>query len=473
MNIYSCYKVKIQDAPKQELSDTAEAYQSALRFFLDVCLKEWESISAIHADPVTQKGLSDNTVRQQAIEALTHRTRSHALPKYDFDEQFPKFPSYLRRSVIMEALGMVQSYKSNLANWEALAKKNGKPKPPTVGRSFPSMYRGNCFLRLSEQTAKLKAWVRGTWDWVTVTLRKSDAAYIREHCINRKEGCPTLRRRGKNWFLDFPFEERAEINTTPIENRIALGVDLGINSAAVCSAIDAGGAVCGRRFLKLPYENDRLRRSCNLVRRAQRNGAKRMPHLWAGINGQNLAMAIKTARFIVQTALDFGAHVIVFEHLDLQGKKHGRLAQRLHLWNANAIQKMVEDMAHRNGIRVSRVNARNTSKLAFDGSGEVSRDKDNASLCTFTSGKRYNCDLSASYNIGARYFIRELLKPLPVTTRRLLEAEVPPIAKRTTYTLSTLSGLSAALSAPRQKQLSSAPYRAGAVRLPKGASAPF
>jgi len=96
-----------------------------------------------------------------------------------------------------------------------------------------------------------------------------------------------------------------------------------------------------------------------------------------------------------------------------------------------------------------------------------------ASLCTFTSGKRYNCDLSASYNIGARYFIRELLKPLPVTTRRLLEAEVPPIAKRTTCTLSTLSGLSAALSAPRRKQLSSAPYRAGAVRLPKGASAPF
>lgn len=52
MNIYSCYKIKIQDAPKQELSDTAEAYQSALRFFLDVCLMEWESISAIHADPV-------------------------------------------------------------------------------------------------------------------------------------------------------------------------------------------------------------------------------------------------------------------------------------------------------------------------------------------------------------------------------------------------------------------------------------
>ena len=473
MKIYSCYKVKIQDAPKHELTATAEAYQSALRFFVDVCLKKWDSIFSIHADPITQKGLSDNTIRKQYVEALTHQTKNNPLPRYDFDSSFPKFPSYLRRSAIMEALGMVQSYKSNLANWEVSARKNGKPKPPTVGRSFPFMYKGNCFLRISEDEAKLKAWVRNTWDWVTVTLRRSDLSYIREHCINRKEGCPTLRRRGKNWFLDFPFEERAELDKTPLKEKVALGVDLGINSAAVCSAIDAGGAVCGRRFLKLPHENDRLRRGCNLIRRAQRNGAKRMPHLWAGINGQNRAMAIKTARFIVQTALDFGAHVIVFEHLDLQGKKHGRLAQRLHLWNANTIQKMVEDMAHRNGIRVSRVNARNTSKLAFDGPGEVSRDKDNASLCTFASGKRYNCDLSASYNIGARYFIRELLKPLPVTTRRQLEAEVPSAVKRTTCALSTLSGLSAALSAPRRKPLNSAPYRTGAVQFPKGASVPF
>ena len=447
MKINSCYKVKIQDAPKHELEATSEMYQSALRFFLNVCLQDWDTISSIYADPVTQKGLSDNTIRQQIMEALTHRTKSNPSPKYDFDRQFYKFPSYLRRSAIMEALGMVQSYKSNLANWEASDRKKKKPKPPTVGHSFPSMYRGNCYVRVNENTVRIKVWIRNTWNWLTVTLREKDLSYIREHCINRKEGCPTLRRRGKNWFLDFTFVERAKLDDTPLRDRIVLGVDLGINSACVCSAINSGGAVCGRKFLKLPYENDRLRRSCNLVRRAQRNGAKHIPHLWAGVDGTNKALAIQAARFIVQTAIEFGAHVIVFEYLDLKGKKRGGMKQRLHLWNARTIQKMVMDMAHRNSIRVSRVNARNTSKLAFDGSGEVCRDADNASLCTFTSGKRYNCDLSASYNIGARYFIRELLKPLPVTTRRQLEAKVPSAVKRTTCTLSTLTDLSAALSA--------------------------
>lgn len=447
MKIHSCYKIKILDAPKRELEDTAGLYQSALRFYLDVCLKEWDAISAVHANPVTQKGLSDNAVRQQLVEKLTHRTRSNPSPRYDFDGSFYKFPSYLRRSAIMEALGMAQSYRSNLAGWEAAKKKSGKPKPPTAGRSFPSLYRGNCFVRVSGGKAKLKAFVRGSWDWVEVGLRKSDLAYIERHCIKRKEGCPTLRRRGKQWYLDTPFEERAELGKTPLRRRIALGVDLGINSAAVCSAINSDGTVLGRRFLKLPRENDRLRKSCNLIRRAQRNGAKRMPHLWTGVNGLNRAMAIETARFIVQAASDFGADVIVFEHLDLRGKKHGSMAQRLRLWNANAVQEMATDMAHRLGIRISRINPRNTSKLAFDGSGEVARDKDNASLCTFASGKHYNCDLSASYNIGARYFIRELLKPLPETARRLLEAKVPSAAKRTTCTLSTLIDLGAALAA--------------------------
>lgn len=106
MKINSCYKVKIQDAPKHELEATAEMYQAALRFFLDVCLREWDTISSVYADTVTQKGLSDNTVRVRLLEALTHRTKSNLSPKYDFDSQFYKFPSYLRRSAIMEALGM-------------------------------------------------------------------------------------------------------------------------------------------------------------------------------------------------------------------------------------------------------------------------------------------------------------------------------------------------------------------------------
>ena len=93
-----------------------------------------------------------------------------------------------------------------------------------------------------------------------------------------------------------------------------------------------------------------------------------------------------------------------------------------------------------------------TSKLAFDGSGEVLRGKNskrchnNYSLCEFSTGKLYNCDLNASYNIGARYFIRETLGGMTEKSRLSVLAKVPSLIRRSTCTLSTLYDLHAAVS---------------------------
>ena len=101
--------------------------------------------------------------------------------------------------------------------------------------------------------------------------------------------------------------------------------------------------------------------------------------------------------------------------------------------------------AHKNNMKISRICAKNTSKLAFDGTGVLKRDDNNKSNATFKSGKRYNADLNASYNIGARYFIRELLKPLQETVRSQILAKVPETVRRTTCTYSTLLKLNSAL----------------------------
>ena len=49
--------------------------------------------------------------------------------------------------------------------------------------------------------------------------------------------------------------------------------------------------------------------------------------------------------------------------------------------------------------------------------------------------------LNASYNIAARYFIREIIKPLSEKIRSQLEAKVPLLAARNQHTLSTLISL--------------------------------
>ncbi|MBP5427181.1 MAG: transposase [Clostridiales bacterium] len=433
MKIMTTYKVKIKDS-HGAFKDTVRLYRQAVDFIICVTLNEWEQVKSI------EKPLE----KQRAIECFIHYTRDNTNPKYDFDQRFGKFPSYLRRAAISEAIGKVSSYKSNYDNW--LANPRGKePSKPQAGYIYPAMYRDNCFVRTGTYTARLKVFIRNTWDWVDVKLKKSDVDYILRNCATRKECVPTLSRRGKNWYLDFVFEEKVKFENKQINKQIIIGVDLGINNSCTCVAMLSDGTVIGREILKLPREKDCLEHKLNKIKKAQQHGVHKMPRLWAKAKGINLSIANKTAQFIEKVAKFYCADIIVFEYLDLKGKKKGSKKQRLHHWKACAVQQIVTCKAHRNGVRISRVCAWNTSRLAFDGSGKVERDKDNYSMCTFTSGKRYNCDLSASYNIAARYFIREIIKSLPVKARLGIEAKVPQCTKRTTCTLSTLVSLNAEL----------------------------
>ena len=199
----------------------------------------------------------------------------------------------------------------------------------------------------------------------------------------------------------------------------------------------------GRKFIDFPSEKDRMYRVLGRIRRFQReHESVQTKSRWAYAKRLNIELGRKIAGAVTKYAKEKHADVIVFEHLETKGKISGRKKQKLHLWRKRDIQKRCEHQVHRNGIRVSRICAWNTSRLAYDGTGTVARDPKNHSLCVFQTGKRYNCDLSASYNIGARYFIRELLKPLPVTERSLLEAKVPAVKRRTSCVYADLRKLS-------------------------------
>ena len=227
-------------------------------------------------------------------------------------------------------------------------------------------------------------------------------------------------------------------------------VDLGINTDAVCTIIQADGTVLGRKFIDFPSDKDRLYHVLGRIRRFQRqHGSRQTQSRWAYAKRLNMELARKTAAAITTYAAENHTDVIIFEYLEMQGKISGTKKQRLHLWRKRDIQKQCEHQAHRQGIRVSRISARNTSRLAYDGSGLVVRNPENHSLCTFPTGKQYNCDLSAAYNIGARYFIRELLKPFSETERSLLEAKVPSVKRRTSCVYADLRLLSAELASQK------------------------
>ena len=429
MKITSTYSVRLRNF-NRVFDDTVEVYRHAVDYFIELVIANWNTHFA---------NLSRANDCIRVAEGLSVRTKKRLMTPYNFCHDFMKFPSYLRRAAIMAAYGQVSSYQTRLAQWKAKPGQKGRqPGLPKAGRSFPVMYRDNTFIRAGRNSVKLKVRIRNTWDWVDVELDKHDVDYIALHCAARNELSPALRKRGKKWYLDFSFEEKVILDKVSLDTQRVLGVDLGINNACVCSVMDSKGTIIGRRFKKLPVEQDSLERALRRIRKAQSNGAKRTPRLWARANGVNQDIAVKTANFIAGVANEFKVDVIVMEHLDLAGRKRGSKRQRLHHWRAKSVQKMVEHKAHRCGIRIRRVCAWNTSKLAFDGTGVVTRDTNNYSMCTFQTGKRYSCDLSSSYNIGARYFLREYEKSISVTKWRRISAKVPGCAKRVTRTLDTL-----------------------------------
>lgn len=446
MKIFSTYKARITNSSEVDkaCNDTTKKYQDALAFILSVVLESWDTLEQV----VPAKNVSLGQARQCMVERLIHKTKTNPSPAYpEFDARFYKFPSYMRRAAITEAIGMISSYKSNLTNWEENGKKGKRPRVPSVGRSFPAMYRGVCFIRTGQYTASIKVYVRNTWDWTSIDFRKSDMDYFEHHCQNRKLLVPTLRKRGHCWSLDFSFEERVNLKDgKPLKKTVVLGVDMGINSPCVCSVMTSDGTILGRCFCNLPREQDLLSHWLNKIKKSQRHGGRKNKLLWARVNHIRKEIAVKVMQFIVNVAAKYDVDVIVFERLNFKGRKRrGKWAQRLSLWQVNTIQKMVADNAHRLGMHITRVCPWGTSKLAFDGSGEVSRDDNNHALCTFANGKRYNCDLSASYNIAARYYIREIIKPLPEKARLDIQAKVPECSKRTACTLATLINLNAAL----------------------------
>lgn len=428
MQLTSSYKVKLQ-GEKAAIKNTTKIYQKAVKYLIGVVDTEWPALSAIY-DASTEKA-------QSAIERMVHSTKNNPWPKYDFDGAFYKFPCYFRRAAIRAALGAVSSHRSLLKNWEDAGQIGRKPKLTAKQNMIPVFFRDNmsrsdAMLLGNSKSVELKLHNGSDWVWASIPCRKQDIKYLVNHWQGVDVSAPALvaerKPHHKNvYYLRYAFEEKRNLSDQPLESTTILAVDLGLNTDAVCSVMKSDGTVVARKFIDFPMEKDRLYHLLNRIKRLQREhgSATGGKHEWSKARRLNENLARKISSAIVDFATLYGVNTIVFEHLDMQKKKHGSKKQRLQMWRKMDIQHRVEHQAHRRLMRVSRICACGTSCLAFDGSGRLERNHHNHSLAVFANGKQYNCDLSASYNIGARYFLREWCKLNP-----LLEGVLPKASQR-------------------------------------------
>lgn len=419
---------------------TMDIYRNAVSYLINITLLHYDDLLSIKA---TEHGTAQQ-LRRRYMELLIHTVKNHAAMYDSFDRKFYKFPSYLRRDAINTAIGKVFAYRSAVNNWEDSGCKGRKPFLNRTQDVMPCLYRGNTFIQ-NGSSVMIKVYNGHDWIWINAALRETDINYIKRHVSNWKESAPVLTRRYHKYELRFTYSKSEKEFSRFVKDQdvdTAIGVDLGINTDAVCSVVHSDGTVTGECFINFSVEKDRMDGLLNTIKKAQQHGNYRNHRLWRFVNNYNTAVAKKTASEIVSFAVEHHAQVIAFEYLKMTGKHRGSKKQRISLWRKREIQHRTEEIASRYGIRITYICAANTSRLAFDGSGKVCRGTDagftTEKLCRFQNGKVYNCDLSASKNIGARYFIRVLLKSMPVKVLLSVQAKVPELDRRTHCTLATL-----------------------------------
>ena len=422
------------------VANTLALYNSALNYVCDVVLKHYDEIKELN-----------NLEGRMYLEHLIHNTKNN-IAKYDFDSMYYKLPCYLLRDIESKAIGHIFSYKSNLDNYkkERYNKisngKKFKKREPSLSKCnlLPSFYKGNMYKMISDNKIALKIYEDKDWKYEEFKLKKNDLKYINK--INGKRYNPEIKIIGKKIYIKFTFEiEDLKLQDKELNKRIICGVDLGVNNDATISIMNYEGTILGRHFINT-NNKDLMNHLLNKKRKIQRNSGNykylRNLHINNKINSINENIVNHTVNQIIKICLSYGVDVIVFENLRHKFKRAKRsFRARLHRWRKIAIYNKAYEMAHRNGIRVSTVNPNGTSRYAYDGSGEVERDNDNYSICKFVSGKIYNCDLSASYNIAARYYIRETLKPLDVNSRSELETKASLALSGTKLTYNTFKVL--------------------------------
>lgn len=387
------------------LRQTVVEYRRLVQALVGVVFVHWPRI-----------GASETPLRD--VELLIHQTTKNPTPRYRyFREHFYKFPSYYRRVAINEAIGQASSFVTRYSAWQSGQRSRRSALPPRLNGnsgSWPTLYRGQC-VKFDEQyqTAEIKVFNGQDWVWITAPIARKR----QRHTVStNKLLSPKLVLTGKRFSLSVPFKIKVKQRSL---GETVCAVDLGINTTATASIVHQDGTVTARKFIHFAADIDRrdkrLKRISKKARLTMGPGGSLSTGFCKGLYRKakhiNLNITQHTSKQLLDFAKKHNCAVVVFERLKgfrpTGGKKGSSLRQRFHGWLHRRIVDLTQQKFQEIGGRLAFVNPFQTSKRAYDGSGMVRRDASNYALAAFSSGKQYNADLSASYNIGARFWHKQ------------------------------------------------------------------
>lgn len=385
------------------LLKTVNEYRRLVRALIGVVYTHWVDIAE-----------AKDTI--SVVESLIHPTKKRPEVKYRyFNWAFYKFPSYLRRAAIHNAVGQVSSFVTRYDLWQRRIRSRRDALPPRLTAKtgvYPSLYQGQCILLGREnKTAQIKVFTGTDWVW---SKSISVSGFRERHlCSENERKSPQLVVNEQVCQLSVPFQINSQQR---VDSNLVLAVDLGINTTATAVVASSDGTVMHRAFLHygkdIDHRDQRLKRISKKARLTGKLCKGFCRGLYRKANHINQQIAQSCSKQLVRIAKTFGVKTIVFEHLKgwrpKGGKKRSTLRQRFHGWLHRRLAELTHMKWTELGGSVDYVLPQYTSQYAYDGSGKVSRHQNNYALAVFATGKRYNADLNGSLNIAARYWYKKL-----------------------------------------------------------------
>jgi IS605 OrfB family transposase len=438
---------------KQQLLLTVQEYRAYLRPLVVLVNAQWLNLVNL-----------TSSERINAVEKMIHSTAKNPSPKHRYFQvvakkrtSMLKFPSYLRRAAIADAIGIVSSFQTRYREWQSgIRSKRSSltPRLTAMCNSYPAFYKGQQVLYgANYESVRLKVWNGSDWLW-TGEIKVKTFGNHRHQVPGNEMQSPSLVVNKKKCQLSMPVKVK---KVALPDAEFVVSVDLGINNAATAAVVGKTGTVKARKFINPAKDIDRRRlRRLMIAKRSTTTASLTRDKLPKGFcrglyrksSHINREISRKVAREVVAFALEHDVKVIVLENMAgwkaKAGKRGTLLKQKFHLWCHRQIVLLIKQRWAELGGTVKEVNPKYTSAYGFDGSGRVKRSKQNYSLARFSTGKQYNADLNAAYNIGARYWY--CLEVGDKTFSRVFDSKSSDGTLRTPVTLGTLTRLKGVLS---------------------------
>jgi IS605 OrfB family transposase len=366
------------------------------------------------------------------LERLTHKTRDNPSPPFPL--MWGDIPAMFRRACINTALGLARSFFSNLNRWkEKKARTEAKgrrftERPPVPPREwkYPTLFYAGQYKGYTGKVIMLKLYDGSTWRWVKFHLTG------RQIPDGWDVGCPHAVIKKNRIELHFPIEkEKPKVKKVAEQVKEPdlkiCAVDLNINDRlAVCGIFKSNGTQVATRFIRGGNSlNGRRKRLLGMIATKRsltaslNEGEQDNKALWNKIRNIDDYEAHRISRRIVEFAQEYGASIIVFEHLGKFKPERGKYSRRANskraYWLRGRIFRYAKYKAWEYGMITSRVNPRDTSRKCSICGKDIARhgEMDNpegyrpgAPLFTCKCGNKGNADLNAARNVAKKFFLR-------------------------------------------------------------------